>query len=101
MDKRDLLTIRAMGLGSEGQMTHAQWEQHCADTPGLAEAWAVDARNPESARLIAAAPAMLAALKDVDTEARMMGYDDDLARAVRAAIAKATTPTLSAEEAGR
>lgn len=48
MDKptSDLLTIRAMGLGAEGQMTAAQWEQHCSDTPGLKEAWERDARNP-------------------------------------------------------
>lgn len=35
----NLLTIRAMGFAPEGQMTEQQWLQHCADTPGLKEAW--------------------------------------------------------------
>ncbi len=43
-----LLTIRAMGLDGEGQMTSAQWDQHCKDTPGLAEAWDRDPRNPKN-----------------------------------------------------
>ncbi|MCA0318196.1 MAG: hypothetical protein LCH88_09020 [Proteobacteria bacterium] len=38
-DIEPLLTIRAMGLGSEGQMTHAEWEQECARHPGLEAAW--------------------------------------------------------------
>lgn len=50
MDKRDLLTLRAMGLGAEGQMSATQWEQHCVDTPGLREAWERDARNPGRTR---------------------------------------------------
>lgn len=45
-DLTALLTIRAMGLDGEGQMTSRQWDEHCRDTPGLAEAWEKDPRNP-------------------------------------------------------
>lgn len=47
-DIAPLLTIRAMGLNGEGQMTSRQWEEHCTSTPGLAEAWEKDPRNPRN-----------------------------------------------------
>lgn len=53
-DFTHLLTIRAMGLGSEGQMTQAQWLQHCADTPGLEAAWEERSRGREEMPAIAA-----------------------------------------------